>query len=135
VFFCHYWWKQNKEEVMSFGDFVRELRLGIGLSLRKFCDLAGLDASNWSKIERGRLPLSYERGELENISQILKLERGSQHYQKFFDLAIVASKKIPDYVYSDPEILSALPVFFRAAHGDRPTEEERQKIIDLLKTR
>lgn len=120
---------------MNFGDLVRELRLAQGLSLRKFCELAQIDASNWSKIERGRLTLSYERSELEQIANILKLEKGTTNYQKFFDSAVIASRKIPDYVYSDQEVLSALPVFFRAAHGDRPTEEEMQKIIELLKTR
>ena len=40
-----------------------------------------------------------------------------------------------DYVYDDEEVVSVLPIFFRAAHGDRPTEEERAKIIELLKTR
>ena len=120
---------------MNFGEFVRELRLKAGLSLRKFCEIAEFDSSNWSKIERGRLTLTYNHEELIKLANILNLKGGSPEYQKFFDLATTASKKIPDYVYDDEEVVSVLPIFFRAAHGDRPTEEERAKIIELLKTR
>ena len=120
---------------MNFGEFIKEKRLAIDLSLRKFCELAGLDPSNWSKIERGVLPLSLERPQLEEIASILKLKESGAEWIKFFDLAAVAKKKIPDYVYEDKEVLDALPIFFRTASKEKPSDEELNKLINLIKNR
>ena len=38
-----------------FGKFIKERRIEKGLTLREFCKLIEVDASNWSKIERGLL--------------------------------------------------------------------------------
>ncbi|MCW8811534.1 MAG: helix-turn-helix domain-containing protein [Ignavibacteriaceae bacterium] len=119
----------------SFGEYIKNKRLELDLSLRKFCELVGLDPSNWSKIERGKLPAPEDREKLDQIATVLKIKKGSKNWQQLFDLASIAKKKIPDYVYKDKDVISALPVFFRTAHGDKPTEEELQKIIDLLKGR
>ncbi len=120
---------------MKFGDFIKEKRLELRLSLRKFCELCELDPSNWSKIERGRLPLTYDRAYLEQIANVLELEVGSADWQKFFDLAVIAKGVIPEYVYSDDEVLEALPIFFRTASGEKPTKEELEKIFTLIKSR
>jgi len=48
---------------------------------------------------------------------------------------VIAQKKIPEDLYSDEEVLSALPVFFRTVRGDKPTREELDKLIELLKRR
>jgi transcriptional regulator with XRE-family HTH domain len=114
------------------GAFFREKRLKANLSLRKFCELAHLDPSNWSKVERGRLAPP-DRGKLEEIAKVLGLEK--EEYLELFDLASIEKGKIPDYVYSDAEILKALPIFFRTANGSKPTKEELEKIIELLKSR
>lgn len=120
---------------MEFGNFIRERRLLVNLSLRKFCDLCNLDPSNWSKIERGRLPLKYDRQNLEKIASVLQIEPGSKDWLEFFDLATIASKVIPDYVYSDEELLKALPVFFRTASNNKPSDKELNEIIELIKKR
>jgi transcriptional regulator with XRE-family HTH domain len=120
---------------MKFGEFVREKRLSVNLGLREFCELAEVDPSNWSKIERGRLNLFDDREKLEMIAGLVGLEHGASDWHKFFDLATIAQRKIPEEVYSDPEVLSALPVFFRTVRGEKPTQEELDKLIELLKRR
>ena len=120
---------------MKFGEFIKNKRLKANLSLRKFCELAEIDPSNWSKIERGRLPLSYGRPKLEKIAKVLKLKKGSEEWSEFFDLVFIAQRKIPDDLYKDEEVVSALPVFFRTLKGDKPSEEEWDKIIKLLRRR
>ena len=52
-----------------FGEFVKQKRLEKKLSLRAFCRLLGEDASNWSKIERGKLVPSQDEQKLEKIAQ------------------------------------------------------------------
>jgi transcriptional regulator with XRE-family HTH domain len=127
--------KTTKGVYMLFGEFIKEKRLSVDLSLRKFCDMAGVDASNWSKIERNLMPLSVEHDKLVEICHILNLQEGTPEWTKFFDLAAVAKGKIPEYVYSDQNVLEALPIFFRTASKEKPTDEELNKLIELIKHR
>lgn len=120
---------------MKFGEFVKNRRLNAGLGLRRFCELAEIDPSNWSKIERDRLPATYERKKLERIAKLIKLDKGSKEWLEFFDLAAISQKKIPDDIYSDKETVAALPVFFRTLRGEKPDKEELSKIYELLKRR
>ena len=39
-----------------FGILFKSRRAALGVSLRRFCEMHGLDASNISKLERGVLP-------------------------------------------------------------------------------
>lgn len=120
---------------MFFGDYIKELRLSKSLSLRKFCELCDIDPSNWSKIERNLLPLTLGQEALERMAATLGVAEGSEELDKFNDLATLAKKEIPEHVYKDAEILDILPVLFRAAGGERPTQWQRQKLIDLINNR
>src|SRR5579872_4801058 len=105
------------EATMQFGQFVREKRLAQGFSLRRFCEAAGLDPSNWSKIERGLFPAP-GRETLEHLAAVLALKEASDEWFMFFDLAAIAQKKIPEDIYADKEVMAALPIFFRTVRGD-----------------
>jgi hypothetical protein len=72
--------------------------------------------------------------QLEAIAEILKLKKGGNRV-KFFDLAAVAKRKIPEYVYEDEEVLETLPIFFRIASNSKPSDEELEKLIQLIKKR
>ncbi len=120
---------------MNFGEFVRTKRLEHDLSLRRFCLDAGLDPSNWSKIERDRLPVTSNREQLESIAKVLKLKKGSDDYHTFFNLAYISQQKIPDDIYSDAEVMEVLPVFFRTVQSGKPSKEELNQLIKLLKSR
>jgi transcriptional regulator with XRE-family HTH domain len=120
---------------MDFGEFIKSERLKAGYSLRKFCETIEFDPSNWSKIERGRMPAPADREMLEKIAKVLVLEKGSDDYYDFFNKAYIAKGIIPKEVYSDEEMLNALPVFFRTAQGKKPSKEELKNLIEVLKKR
>ncbi len=120
---------------MTFGEFVKAKRLKKGLGLREFCKLAQMDASNWSKIERGKLAPPSKRDVLERVAKIVGLKKGSDDWLEFFNLASVAQGRIPESVYEDEEIVSKLPVFFRTISGKQHTQEELDELIKLLKQR
>jgi transcriptional regulator with XRE-family HTH domain len=120
---------------MTFGEFVRAKRLIVNLGLREFCELAEVDSSNWSKIERDRLPVTTEREKLEMIAQLIGLEKGTSDWHTFFDLASLSQQKVPQDIYSDEEVLEVLPIFFRTVRGDKPKPEELDKLIELIKHR
>lgn len=125
----------NGTTKMNFGEFVRLKRLSLDIGLREFCLMADVDASNWSKIERDRMPLKYDEAKLNQIAAILKLEQGGEEYGKFIDFACIASKTLPKEAYTDEEVLSVLPVFFRTVRGEKPSNEDLDKLIDMIKNR
>ena len=49
------------------------------------------------------------------------------------DLANIDAGIIPGDIRSDEEALKALPMFFRTIRSDKPTAEELDKLIDMIK--
>src|SRR5664280_1673656 len=115
----------------SFANFIRDKRIAAGLTLREFCRLAGIDASNWSKIERGLSTPPQSVKILNEIASSLKIKEASQDYKEMFDLAALST--IPEELI-EPEILEQLPVFFRTVRGEKPTEEELKTLITKIRS-
>ena len=42
------------------------------------------------------------------------------------------SERIPDYVLKDEKLVAQLPVFFRTISGQKPSREDREKLLALL---
>jgi len=116
-----------------YGEFVKEIRMKKEISLREFCKQAEMDASNWSKIERGLLAPPQDEDKLKNIARVLGIKIGSDTWKEMRDLANIDAGIIPDDIRSDAEILKALPMFFRTIRSDKPTAEELDKLIDMIK--
>jgi transcriptional regulator with XRE-family HTH domain len=118
---------------MTFGQFLRERRLALGLSLREFCLRHGRDPSNWSKLERGTIPPTTDEELLEEWATNLELQKYSADWYTFFDLAAAEQGRIPRDLLADEELVQKLPVFFRTLRGQKPTEEEIEKVLNLLR--
>jgi hypothetical protein len=63
----------------------------------------------------------------------LGIKIGSDTWKEMKDLANIDAGIIPDDIRSDAEILKALPMFFRTIRSDKPTAEELDKLIDMIK--
>ena len=116
-----------------FGEFVKERRIARDITLRRFCQSIDWDASIWSKIERGLLAPPQDEEKLKRIAEIIGIEQGSENWQAMKDLSRIGAQKLPDDVVTDRRILKALPLFFRTVRSDKPTEEELDKLIALIK--
>jgi len=118
-------------KINVFGIFFREKRLSLKKGLREFCLENKLDAGNLSRIENGTKPPSDDI--LIDYVRALKIEKNSDDWFKFFDLAAVARKEIPSYVYNNVEFVKALPILFRKAEtGEAYTEQELRAIANTL---
>ena len=117
-----------------FGEFIKQIRERQRLGLREFCLENGYDPSNWSKIERGVLPPPRDKDTLRTWAQHLGLKQGSEDWLKFFDYAAVDSGRIPDYVLRDEKLVAQLPVFFRTLSGQKPSREDLEKLVELIKS-
>ena len=104
----------------TFGSFCRERRLELRLSLREFCRQAAIDPSQWSRIERGRLPLPIDR--IGEIARVLKVNRGPS-YRRFRDLAHLSRSAVPPDIMADSELVGLLPAIIC---GLRDPEKLRQ---------
>lgn len=105
-----------------FNNTVKSLRLEKRLTLRDFCEQAGLDASNWSKVERGVNPPPGDVDTLERLADFFGLE--GQSKLAFMDEAALQRREIPDDVADNAILQRALPAFFRAARGHELSEDE-----------
>ncbi len=114
----------------NFGEFFKNKRLELGLTLREFCRVHGLDAGNVSKLERGVLMPSRDEDKLTRYAEALNLRRGSAEWDFFFDLADIANKRLPDDVSNNVRLLEALPIFFRTVRGKETDDEDRKKLAE-----
>ena len=116
-----------------FGAYVKEKRLGRGITLREFSKIINYDPSNWSKIERGTLSPPQDDEKLTRIAEALNIEYRSHEWQQFIDEAKISAGMIPDDIVSDEQVVKSLPLFFRTVRRDKPTEEELDTLIKILK--
>jgi len=116
-----------------FGAFVKERRIARDVSLRKFCQTINWDASNWSKIERSMLAPPQEEEKLKKIANVLGIKVGTDEWQQMIDLARISAKRLPDDISSDKRIMNSLPLFFRTVRSEKPTPDELDKLINLIK--
>jgi transcriptional regulator with XRE-family HTH domain len=117
--------------MITFGEFVKNLRIKKYLTLREFCRIANLDASNWSKIERAIFPPPKSKRVIQEIAKVLNLAENSEDFNTLFDLATIGY--IPSELISDQKVIDKLPVFFRTLRGEKPTRKELEGLIKILK--
>ena len=116
-----------------FGEFIKERRINKGISLRKFCKRVEIDASNWSKVERGLLAPPQDEERLRKIAWALDIKFGSALWKEMKDKANIDAGIIPNDILSDEKVLNSLPMFFRTIRSEKPTPEELDKLINMIR--
>ena len=116
-----------------FGEFIKQIRADQRLGLREFCLQHGHDPSNWSKIEREVLPPPRDEDTLRAWARQLGLKQGSENWLKFFDYAAVDAGRIPGHIMEDKELLAKLPAFFRTISGQKPSRDDLEKLMELIR--
>ena len=120
----------KEKNTLHFATFVKGERLKKDLSLRKICKALKLDPSNWSKVERGKLPPPQEEAILNSIGELLELTE--EDTGKLKDYACLDKGLIPPDILSNEELSKSLPLFFRTLRNEKPTTEELRKEIGAL---
>lgn len=120
------------KNLQKFGKILKDLRIKKGVSLRKICQLTGYDPSNWSKIERGKISPPSDEKILHNWAKALSIENKNE-IQKFIDEATIAQGIIPTDILSGNNAVEFLPAFFRTLRNRKPTKEEIDRLIELIR--
>jgi transcriptional regulator with XRE-family HTH domain len=117
----------------TFAVYFKALRKAKRITLRAFCEAAGADPGNISRMERGGMIPPQDRDILTRYAQALGLLEGSAEWYQFFDLAAAGRGMIPQDLMEDEALVRQLPAFFRTLRGQKPTEEELRKIVHKIK--
>ncbi len=120
------------KNLQKFGGTLKNLRIKKGLSLRNICKLTGYDPSNWSKIERGKSSPPPDVETLKKWAKILGIKT-KRDVQNFTDEAGIAQGIIPDDILAGANAVEYLPAFFRTLRNKKPTKEEIDKLIELIR--
>ena len=121
----------NKRKTNMFSETIKSLRIQKRLTLRDFCEQVGLDASNWSKVERGVNPPPSDVEVLERLADFFGLTGADK--LALLDEAALQRREIPADVADNVILQRALPAFFRAARGHELTPAELKNLAADIK--
>ena len=111
------------------GEFLRKRRAELNLGLREFCEVARIDPSNYSKIERGTMLPVPEK--VEGIAHGLRIKKGTQEWDTLQALVAAERGEIPiDWEKSD-KVKELLPALYLKLRGYET--EEKDPISELVK--
>jgi transcriptional regulator with XRE-family HTH domain len=119
------------KNLKKFGTLLGRLRTENNLSIREVCKLVSYDPSNWSKIERGLISPPSEEKTLKSWAKALKIK--GREIQEFMDDAQIAQGIIPDDILNKTEMLELMPAFFRTVRNKKPSKEEIDRLVNLIK--
>ena len=119
------------KNLKKFGSLLNKLRSENNLSIREICKLVAYDPSNWSKIERALISPPSDDKTLKLWAKTLKVK--AEKIQEFMDDARVAQGIIPDDILNKAQMLELMPAFFRTVRNKKPTKEEIDRLINLIK--
>jgi transcriptional regulator with XRE-family HTH domain len=117
----------------AFGEFLKTRRIALGRTLRAFCQEQGFDHGNYSRMERGVMAPPHKEEKLAEYAKALGIERGSDEWIEFCDLASVARGEIPKDLMSDEAILGRLPVLFQTIRDAGAHSEKLDELVEKIR--
>lgn len=124
---------RNMSAFEMFGSYFKEMRAKSRITLREFCSNNGFDPGNISKIERGVVPPPKSADVLTKYAESLGLKKESEEWSEFFDRAAACSGMIPPDMMSNADLVSKLPLVFRALRGHEITDEQLKNLAEDIR--
>ena len=119
---------QAEAQAESFGSHLKALRKDAGYGLRRFADLIAIAAPNLCDIEHDRRPMPPDK--LEDAAEALAIHKGSDDWERFFDLA-----KKSDELPADVRRITKrrlIPVLLRTIDNKQLTDADIQRLVDVI---
>ena len=63
----------------------------------------------------------------------LGIQKGSDDWYEFFDLAAACRREIPDEILDDEELLKNLPIIFRTIRGKKVSKKLLEELIEMIR--
>ena len=114
----------------TFGEFLRAQRLRAGFGLRAFAEAAGLQPSNLSNLEHGRIVPPQDKTMLEGLAELLGLSDDDR--ARLFDLAVAGRERLPADVAAFAARTPGIPVLLRTIENRGLKRAELEKLTDYV---
>jgi len=122
-----------KGRELTWGEFVRTLRLKAGYGLRTFAALLGFQPSNYSNMETGKTKPPRDAARLREIAETLGITDKSEEWHRFHDLAAKAQKpSVPADVAEYAATRPVVPLLLRTTEGKRLSDSQIRELIDYI---
>ena len=119
--------------VKTFGEFLKEKRLAIGLSLREFARQVGMQPSNYCNVEAGVLPPPPAES-LEKLCRFLNIKKGTSEFELFHDLVAKGRDEIPADVERIVKENELIPAMLRTVEYEQVSKQQLRGIIEDLRS-
>lgn len=113
---------------MSYGEYLKSLRIEKGISLREMAKKTEIDVAYLSRVERSVCNPPMKEEITDKISEVLKLT--NEKITKLKDAASVENGKFPKDVKENLSEYKAIPILLRTIGNKKLTEDQ---IVNLTK--
>lgn len=120
---------ETENNMNVFGEYMKEMLIKRSISLRELARRTEMDASNLSKIERGKVYPPQKEQTLQKLAEALKLS--SEEKQRFFELAALANGMIPEEL-EHVRKNKAIPLLLRAINNKQLQEQHIKKLAEMV---
>ena len=118
---------------ISFGEYLRALRINAGYGLRAFAKKIDMQPSNLSLLENGRTHPPRDKGAQLKIAEALGLKKGSKEWGEYFDLAVEQRDRLPADIVTDENLRNYLPIMMRTVANSKLSVKEIKELIEHIK--
>ena len=118
---------------MSFGQFLKEKRMALDMSLREFAKGVGMQPSNYCNVEADVLPPPPPET-LARLAKALGLKQSTKDYETFHDLAAKGRDEIPADVERIVKENELIPAMLRTVEYEQLSQEQLRGIIEDLRS-
>jgi transcriptional regulator with XRE-family HTH domain len=119
----------------TFGEFLRARRLRAGFGLRAFAEAVGMQPSNLSNLEHGRLAPPQEKSTLDALAELLGLAPGSEERARLFDLAVAGRERLPADVAGFAARTPGIPVLLRTIENKGLGKKDLERLMEYVTKR
>jgi len=123
----------SENAVVAFGELLKRSRKKSGKTARSTAIEAGMQPSNYCRLEYGTLRPPQTKPKLDRLANAVGIPPNTEERTKFYDLAAVATQSIP---LDLAEIIStddAIPLMLRTLGKQRLTKQQVAEIVKLVR--
>jgi Predicted transcriptional regulators len=117
----------------TFGQFLKEKRLALDLSLREFARQVGMQPSNYCNVEADVLAPPPPES-LEKLCRALGIKKGTSDFESFHDLAAKGRDEIPADVERIVKENELIPAMLRTVEYEQLSKQQLRGIIEDLRS-
>lgn len=127
--------ERKKDKFTSFGQMLKHIRVQeANIGLRRFAGMIGMQPSNLSNIEQGRIAPPATRKQLDLMCDTLGLSQNDNKRTRLFDLAAEYSQnRIPADVADTIKNQVGVPVLVRTVANKQLSEKKLRELANYIK--